>query len=259
MTSLAATRVGDGPTPVVVLHGFLGSGRNVMTLARGLAERDRSLTVIALDLPGHGASPPLPPHASLETLARSVLASCEALGGPVRFVGHSLGGRVALTAALRAPASVAHVALLDATPSPRPPSAEIGATVGALLAAPDTAPSRDVFRQHFRASHRPPEIVEWLLTNLEPAGASLRWRVDRQALAALFPKIGAEDLWPAVEGPRRYGVHCVRGARSNAVTESDVGRLTAAGCRVDTIAGAGHFVHVEAPEATRDAVAAGLR
>ena len=259
MTALAATRVGDGPTPVVVLHGFLGSARNLVTLARALARRDPSLTVIAFDLPGHGVSPPLPPNAGVGTLARSVLESCVPLGGPVRFIGHSLGGRVALAAAMLAPAAVAHVTLLDVTPSSRPPAAEVGATVDALLAAPDTADSRDVFREHFRARGHPPEIVEWLLTNLEPHGASFRWRVDRRALAALFPKIGAADLWPAVEGPRRYGVHCVRGALSNAVSDADAGRLAAAGCRVDTIDGAGHFLHVERPEATQDAVAAGLR
>lgn len=259
MTALAATRVGEGPTPVVVLHGFLGSSRNVATLARGLAARDPSLTVIAFDLPGHGASPPLPPNAGVGALARSVLESCAPLAAPVRFVGHSLGGRVALTAAILAPASVAHLTLLDVTPSPRPPSPDVAATVEALLAAPDDADSRDVVREHLRAAHRPPEIVEWLLTNLHRDGSSFRWQFDRAALAALLPRIGAEDLWPAVEGPRRYGVHCLRGALSNAVGDADAARLAAAGCRVDTVEGAGHFVHVERPQATLDAVADGLR
>jgi esterase len=258
VSGLAATRVGDGPRPLVVLHGFLGSSRNVAGLGRGLAARDGSLSVWTLDLPGHGASPPLSPGGNLAAVAASLLDWCHGLQAPARFVGHSLGGRVALRAALLEPGAVAHIALLDTTPSPRPPGGEAAKTVEALLSAPDKADSRDTFREHFRAMGRPPEVVDWLLTNLERDGGTLRWRIDRQALAAFYPKIGAEDLWPAVEGPRRYGVHCVRGGRSGFVTEGDVRRFADAGCVVDTI-DADHFLHVERPDETLARVLAGLR
>ena len=47
---LAHTRVGEGPRAVVLVHGFLGSARNLGTLARGLAEFLSDRTVFALDL-----------------------------------------------------------------------------------------------------------------------------------------------------------------------------------------------------------------
>ena len=237
------------PRAIVVLHGFLGSRRNVATLARRLGEHLPSLTVTALDLAGHGEGRPLPPGADLTALARAVLDDARAPGvpTPLAIVGHSLGGRVALRAGLLEPAAIAHVTLLDIGPSARKSDGETGDVVAALLAAPDSAPSREVFRAHFRAAGLAPDIVEWLLLNLEPTSGGYRWRIDRAALGALRERTAAEDLWPAVEGPHDYSLHCVRGARSGYVSDEDARRLTAAGCPVDTIEGAGHFLHVERP------------
>ena len=108
MRRLAHQRTGEGSRPLVLLHGFLGSARNLSTLARALVERDPDLGIVAFDLTGHGASPPLPPGADSATLAGDVLASAHALGlpTPLTLVGHSLGGRIALRAALLEPANV---------------------------------------------------------------------------------------------------------------------------------------------------------
>ena len=254
-------RTGQGPRAVLLLHGFLGSARNLASLARGLTERDRSLSVIALDLTGHGASPPLPDGADTGVLATDVLATARALGvtTAVRLVGHSLGGRVALRAGLLEPAAIAHITLLDISPSRLKRGGDTAAVVEALVRAPDIARSRDEFRVFFRAAGLPDEVTDWLLLNLTREGDLVRWRIDRAALSALHGRIGDEDLWLAVEGPRRYSVHCVRGALSPYVDEGNARRLAAAGCPVDTIAGAGHFLHVEQPTHTLERVLAGLR
>ena len=113
MSLLAHTRVGAGPCTVFLLHGFLGSARNLATLARGLAQRRPDVSVIALDLTGHGESPPLPPRPDVALIARDVLDTARALApaAPWTLLGHSLGGRVALRAALVAPAALAHLTL----------------------------------------------------------------------------------------------------------------------------------------------------
>src|SRR5207249_3540074 len=157
-----------GPHAVVLLHGLLGSARNLGTLARGLASADPGLSVFALDLPGHGASPPLAPGADLAAMARDVLATARALapGAPVALMGHSLGGRVALAAGRLEPAALAHVALLDITPSPRVVSGDMAAAMAALVSAPERG-TREAFREHFRTVGLSPELTEWLLMNLE--------------------------------------------------------------------------------------------
>src|SRR5207237_67687 len=80
---------------VFLLHGFLGSARNLATLARGLTQRLPDRSAISLDLTGHGESPPLPPHPDLAIVARDVLETVRALeaAAPWTLIGHSLAGR----------------------------------------------------------------------------------------------------------------------------------------------------------------------
>jgi esterase len=259
VSELFHTRVGDGPRPLALLHGFLGSGRNLATLARGLAGGAPQYSVYAFDLPGHGDSPPLPPDANLETLARALVGAARALDPlPWTFVGHSLGGRVALKASLLEPPAVAHMTVLDITPSALPPGGETARVVEALIGAPESAPSRAAFRAWFIGAGLSPALTDWLLLNLAREGDQLRWRIDRHAMASLYPRINAEDLWPAVESRGARGLHVVRGGLSPYVSDADCERLEAAGARVDTIEGAGHFVHVDRPAETLDRILKGL-
>jgi pimeloyl-ACP methyl ester carboxylesterase len=259
-STLAHQRTGRGRRPLVLLHGFLGSARNLATLARGLAARRGELDVVAFDLTGHGASPPLPPAPDTATLATDVLASAGALGlaWPLALAGHSLGGRVALRAAQLEPAAVSGVTLLDVGPGPLEGGDGIAPVLDAVLRVPDTFASRGEARAALLTAGLAPGLADWMLLNLEASGDQHRWRVDRRALATLHARIAREDLWPVVEGPRAWTLRCIRGSASPYVNEPDVRRLQAAGCPVVTIEGAGHFVHAERPREVLDAVAEGL-
>lgn len=97
---LACDRVGDGP-PLLLLHG-LGGERHVWEpVLAPLAARH---ALIVPDLPGFGASPPLPAHDGVPTpaaLARAVAGLLDDLGlDRVAVAGNSLGGWVALELAL---------------------------------------------------------------------------------------------------------------------------------------------------------------
>ena len=255
MSELAHTRVGDGPQPLALLHGFLGSGRNLATLARGLAAGAPRYSVYAFDLPGHGGSPPLAPDADLAAVARELLRRARARSAmPWTLVGHSLGGRVALKTALLEPAAVAHLTLLDISPSASPAGGETARVVEALLEAPAEGDRREEFRAWFIRHGLAPAVIDWLLLNLAHEGGVLRWRIDRRALAAFYPRINAEDLWAAVESRRAYRVHAVRGGLSSYVSDAECRRLEAAGATVDTLEGAGHFLHVDRPTETLDRI-----
>jgi esterase len=168
--------------------------------------------------------------------------------GEARFalVGHSLGGKVGLAAAAQAPERLSEIVLLDIAPGATdPPRLGSARVLDILQAAPEQAPDRRSMREFLLGRGLSAPLADWLLMNLEPADGGYRWRFDRAALAAFHDRFNREDLWPVVEA-RRLPIRCIRGGRSNHVTDADVARFRAAGCRVDTIPDSGHDVHAEA-------------
>lgn len=241
---LFSQRLGTGARGVVLVHGFMGSGSNLRTLAKRWAALDPSLFFLMPDLTGHGRSPALPAGADLSTLARDVLetARAEGIEGKLRIVGHSLGGRVGLQLLLDAPEAVEEVAILDVSPGPIDPSfVGTGEVLAIYRAAPPSASSREEMRAFFESRGLSAGLTAWLLTNLSRVDGGYTWRVDREALAALNAQTSAADLWGALEGPAR--VRCIRGGASPFVSEEDARRMEAAGCAVETVAGADHYLH----------------
>src|SRR5690606_31928080 len=93
------SRQGQGQ-PLVILHGLFGSGSNWGSHAKWLAER---YDVILPDLRNHGRSFHAPDMA-YPTMAGDVLRLLDALElESVLLLGHSMGGKTAMTLALKAP------------------------------------------------------------------------------------------------------------------------------------------------------------
>lgn len=86
--------------PLLLIHGIGGSWKSWQLILDDLVLAGRE--VIALDLPGHGATPPLPGEVSMKTLADAVTEFLKAhnlLG--IDAVGSSMGGRLVLELARR--------------------------------------------------------------------------------------------------------------------------------------------------------------
>ncbi len=98
VSSLNFTRVGSG-APVLLLHAL---GGNIGSWDGVAAELAKTNEIIAVDLPGHGASPVLPGSGTFGGIADAIadFIRAERLEG-VAAVGMSLGGRVALEMARR--------------------------------------------------------------------------------------------------------------------------------------------------------------
>lgn len=105
---LAYRRAGTGE-PLLLIHGWGGSSRYWMGAYFTLAGH---YDVIALDLPGHGDSPPPCGPATLADLTAITIAAVNALGlARLSLCGHSLGAGVALMLADAQPARVRRLAL----------------------------------------------------------------------------------------------------------------------------------------------------
>lgn len=109
MTRLHIETHGSGPTPLVMIHGWAMHGGILAPLVEALAS---DYTMYVVDLPGHGYSVdcdvPLEPLACARAIAEAT--------PPAIWLGWSLGGLVALTAALDAPGAVRAVVPMCSTP-----------------------------------------------------------------------------------------------------------------------------------------------
>lgn len=106
--SLPVTSAGDGAQPVVLIHGWTCQRRHWQAL---LANPPADVTLLAVDLPGHGDARDV--TVSPWSVAALAEALAEALGeveNPL-LVGHSMGGAVAMELARRK--AVKGVVLVD--------------------------------------------------------------------------------------------------------------------------------------------------
>jgi len=124
--ALRAARAGTGPT-VVLLHGF---GESLLSWRATFDRLAADADVIALDLPGFGLSDKPATGYGNERMAAAVLGALDALGVQrAVVVGHSMGGAIAVTLALRAPQRVSALVLVSPAVSAaswgvRPPGTE---------------------------------------------------------------------------------------------------------------------------------------
>jgi pyruvate dehydrogenase E2 component (dihydrolipoamide acetyltransferase) len=103
-------RRGDGEKAIVLIHGFGGDLDNWLFTIDALAEQ---ATVYAFDLPGHGQSTKKIADPTLRGLSQAVLAFMDKVEvGSAHLVGHSLGGAIAMQAAIDAPDRVKSLALI---------------------------------------------------------------------------------------------------------------------------------------------------
>lgn len=107
--SLFVESCGEGPD-LVLLHGWGLHGGIWEGIAPQLAE---AFTLHRVDLPGHGRSPNLSAEYNLQTVAEAVLA---VVPEQAHWLGWSLGGRVAMQAALLAPQRITKLICVAASP-----------------------------------------------------------------------------------------------------------------------------------------------
>lgn len=246
---LAAAEYGEG-TPVAILHGLFGSGRNWRSVAQQLAARHR---VITFDLRNHGASS-WAGEMSYGEMADDVTASLRARGiAHAVLLGHSMGGKVAMMAALLHPAEIDRLLVVDIAPADNPPT--LLTYVRAMRAVDlSGAKRRSVVDDQLAEAIPDPAERAFLLQNLVIGNGAARWRLNLAAIEREFGRIvGFPDILAgtAYTGPALF----VAGGRSNFVQpehEPLIRRLFPQ-ARIVRIAGAGHWVHAEQPQAFLEA------
>jgi esterase len=246
---------GAGP-PVVLLHGLFGQAVNFATVQRRLAERFR---VLALDLRNHGASPHAPTM-TLSEMAADVAETLRAAAAlPSALIGHSLGGKVAMTVALHTPAAVGRLLVADIAPAAYPEHGGQYARYLAAMAAVPLAPglTRAAADAALAAAVPDAAVRAFLLQNLR-LDAAPRWRIDLAAIEAGLPAILG---WTAQEGATYEGPALfLSGARSDYLRPEHRATIRALfpRARFAALKGAGHWLHADDPDGFVAAVEAFL-
>lgn len=239
----AGTQRGED-APVVLLHGLFGAAANFGAIQRRLASAGR---VIAFDLRNHGFSP----HdsaMSYAAMAADVLDSLAELGAArATLVGHSMGGKVAMAAALLQPDRLSRLVVADIAPVRYPPAFQ--GFLKAMLAMPLTPGLK---RAEADAALAPvvtdARVRSFLLQNLQ-FGPAPAWRIGLREIAANLPAI---EGWEQSPGSSFAGPTLIlRGERSDYVQAEHrpVIRAVFPAARFTSLKGAGHWLHADAPDA----------
>jgi 2-succinyl-6-hydroxy-2,4-cyclohexadiene-1-carboxylate synthase len=233
------------PADLVLLHGFTQTGRSWQPVLHALAARYRA---VAPDLPGHGEFAERRPasFAACDAYLRVVAGERFTLGG------YSMGGRVALHAALSLGARVERLVLIGASPG-------LGSAEERAARAADDAALADrieaIGLEAFVREWAAQPLFDGMPRGVAEIASEDRLRNTASGLAAALRGLGTGEmpsLWERL-GELAMPVELVvgeRDAKFRAIAERMEGALPDA--RLHVVPGAGHAVHLEAPEAVAE-------
>lgn len=238
---------GDGPG-ALLLHGLAGTAIEWEGTAAWLMKTHR---VVALDQRGHGRSERRPGDVTPAAFVADALETVESLGlAPAILVGQSLGGLIAFLAASARPGLVSALVVVEATPTREGPDVT-EQIAGYFDSWPLPFASEEAAVAFFGGESL--RARAWA-RNLVVTPDGLQPAFDADVLVAAIGEALARDHWDdwrALAVPTLL----VRGEEGE-LSPGDASAMVAAVpvAQLVSIPGAGHDVHLDAPDAFRRAV-----
>ncbi|ADU68417.1 esterase [Pantoea sp. At-9b] len=234
----------DAP-PILLIHGLFGSLDNLGVLARGLRDARPTLQV---DVRNHGLSA-RSDVMNYAAMAEDIVATLDAHGlERVGVIGHSMGGKIAMTLSAMAPERIEKLVMIDIAPVDYQTRRhdEIFAAIRAVSAAGVTR--RSEAAAVMRTLLREEGVIQFILKSFQDG----EWRFNVPVLWDNYATISGWQEVPAWPHPALF----IRGSESpyldNQYRDALLRQFPQAHAHV--ISGAGHWVHAEKPEAVLRAV-----
>ena len=255
----------DRPLDILFCHA---NGFNALTY-RSILSPLAGLRILAIDLRGHGATTlptPVEDRDGWKIYRDDILALLPFVAeGPVVMAGHSMGGASSLLTAAAAPEAVRRLVLFDPVLMPDAPAADPAAMAqspmvqGALrrratfadkAAALEAYRGRGAFKTWSEA-----QLADYVEAGFVPTE-------DGQVTLACAPTWEASnfasydpDIYPALAA-EPCPIRILRAETgSTCRIEDRIPQITASGrVRVETVAGASHFLPMERPDLVRQAL-----
>lgn len=242
----------NGGIPVLLVHGLFGSAKNLGGLARRL---DGTRKVISVDMRNHGDSPRDADH-SYPALAKDLAQVIADHGGRADVVGHSMGGKAAMTLALSSPDMVNRLVVLDIAPITYGHSQQ--QYVDAMLALDLSGVTlRSEADRRLSETVHEPGVRAFLLQSLDLKSDPPQWKLNLPVLSDQMSRLVG---WPeglpkgAFTGPALF----LAGGLSDYAAPGAAADQIAAyfpQAELRYIENCGHWLHAEEPKLVADTVA----
>lgn len=231
--------------PLIILHGLFGMSDNWMTLAKRFSES--GFLVYAPDARNHGHSP----HDNdfdYEVMSEDLLTLMDDEQiEKADIIGHSMGAKTGMWFACTHPERISKFIASDMAPRYYAPHHE---TVLAAIHSVNlqSMTSRKDAEARMREILHDESTLQFLLKNLYwKEESKLAWRFNLDAIEKNISKTG-EALPDAYhfDGPTLF----LRGEKSGYITASDEADIKKhfPDSKIETVKGAGHWIHAENPE-----------
>ncbi len=257
----------DVPTAVLV-HGILGSGRNLRSFARKLARENPAWQFVLVDLRCHGDSAGFNSGSgggggghSVQGSAEDVLHLLKKLNlFPNMLIGHSFGGKVVMNMVAQFGSKVlprpVQVWVLDTVPGDvraDPASQDHPRDlIARLMEMPLPIRSPNVLVQDLVEDGFSFEVAAWVATNLtmHRSGEGYEWVFDLNGVKQMYESYESSDLWNVIERPPQgLSIDFVKAERSTfRWAGADHHRIERHGASVHLLEDAGHWVHTDNPD-----------
>jgi pimeloyl-ACP methyl ester carboxylesterase len=234
---------GNGP-PLLILHGLYGSLENWHSMTRRLSTIFR---VFAIDLRNHGRSP----HSSEMSYPAMAADVLEFVGGQqfesANVLGHSMGGKVAMQFALSHPERVDRLIVADMAPKTYS-SKERGIVEALVAIEPSMFENRKEIEEILAGPIPDLAVRRFLLKDLKrDSNGRFHWQMNLRGIRDNYESLTREVKGTPFQKPTLF----LRGEKSRYIKPEDTALIKALfpHATVQMIEGAGHWLHVEAPEA----------
>ncbi|MDC9604521.1 esterase [Xenorhabdus griffiniae] len=232
-------------TPIVLIHGLFGDLNNLGVLGRELQQH---YPVIQIDVRNHGISPRME-NMDYRDMAQDVLALLDELTvSKAIIIGHSMGGKIAMSMTAIAPERIEKIVVIDMAPVAylvRRHDSIFTALNKVVAAGVQTRQAAaDIMRQDIQEEG----VIPFLLKSFHQG----EWKFNLPVLQKEYEKIIGWETIPAWHNPALF----IRGGNSDYINEEYreeiISQFPQATAWV--VAGCGHWVHAEKPEAVLRAI-----
>lgn len=178
------------------------------------------------------------------------------LYGDCCVLGHSMGGKTAMTLALSDAAAMTRLIVVDIVPVSYHGHAN-DVIIDALMALQlDRLKSRGEIDAALAPAIPDPMLRSYLLANLRRDDAGFGWRINLAGLKASLPALLDFPSFPATTAYERPCL-LIEGGRSDYIRTEDRAAMCARfpQVHIETIPEAGHWVHADAPDAVSGLIA----